>query len=429
MAAVEAVVVGAGHRGRFTYGAYARAHPERLRIVALAEPEAGRREAMAAEHGIAAERSFRDWRELFSRPALAPVAIVATGDTEHVEPALAALAQGYHLLLEKPIAPDPADCVRVVEAAERAGRILQIGHVLRYTGFYNRVQEILASGEIGELVAIDMKENVAHWHLTHSYVRGKFRNRRIAAPIVLAKTCHDLDLLAWFAGQPAHRVASQGGLQHFRAERAPAGAPERCTDGCPVQASCPFDAVRFYLGPDEQLARLWPWLDVSPDPAPEARRRALETGPYGRCVYHCDNDAADHQTLAVEFEDGLTATFTMQGFGTRETRTLRVSGSRGELRGVFQDGVLEVTQHGRFGARRESFDTNPFGHFGGDTGLLDHFTDVVSREAVSEVRASGRVALESHLIGFAAEEARLSAAVTDMASFRRRAGSLAGAPG
>lgn len=416
--AVEAVLVGGGNRGRFTYGGYALRRPDRLRIVALAEPVADRREAVAAEHGLPAERVAADWRTLLSRPALAPVAIVATGDTDHVGPALAAIASGHHVLLEKPIAPDPADCLRVVDAAERAGRILQIGHVLRYTAFYEKVHEIVASGRLGEIVTLDMKEHVAHWHLTHSYVRGKFRNRRIAAPIVLAKTCHDLDLMAWLVGRPASRVASFGSLSHFRPAQAPAGAPERCTQGCPVQERCPHDAVRFYLGPGDDVARIWPWTDLGLDPSREARRRALETGPYGLCAYRCDNDVPDHQVLALEFGGGITATFTLHGLATHERRTIRISGTLGELRGVFQEGVIDVTRHGSLETERHGVEASLAGHLGGDEGLLGHFTDVVARGAASEVRASGRVSLESHLIGFAAEQARLERRVVDMEAFR-----------
>jgi len=426
MAAVEAVVIGAGNRGRFTYGAFARAHPDLLRVVALAEPDDQRRQATAAEHGLGRDRALSGWGELLDQPQLAPVAIIATGDTQHVGPALAALARGYHVLLEKPIAPEAADCVRVVRAAEQAGRILQIGHVLRYTPFYTRVYEILESGRLGRIVAIDMKEHVAYWHMTHSYVRGKFRNHSVAAPIVLAKTCHDLDLLAWFVGSPCRRVASFGSLAHFRESNAPPGATARCSDGCPVQERCLHDAVRFYLGPDERTAGLWPWTDVSLDPSRAARRAALESGPYGRCAYRCDNDVPDHQVLAAEFESGVTATFTMQGLASEERRTIRITGTLGELRGVFQEGVIEVSRHGALERDRFSTGGSIFGHFGGDDGLLRHFVDVIARGAAGEVRASGRISLESHLLGFAAEESRTAGRVVEMAAFRKRAEMSAG---
>ena len=426
MAAVDAVLLGAGNRGRFVFGGYALANPERLHIAALAEPDDEKREEMAREHGIPPERRFRDWAELLGEDRLAPLAIVATGDTLHVEPTLAAFARGYHVLLEKPIAPTPGECVRVVEAAEAAQRMLQIGHVLRYTPFYRRVHEIIESGVLGELVSLDLREDVAYWHMTHSFVRGKFRNREIAAPIILAKSCHDLDLMVWFAGRPANRVSSFGSVGHFRAAAAPEGAPARCTDGCPAQQDCPHDAERFYLGPDHEVARIWPWSDVSLDSSREARRRALENGRYGRCVYRCDNDVADHQTVAVEFEGGATASLTMQGLGSEEERTVRLSGTRGELSGSLQSGVIEVSRHGVLGDERHEMGGSALGHYGGDGGLLDHFSEVLERRAAGEIRASGRVSLESHLMGFAAEQARLSGSVIEMAEFREEARRAAG---
>jgi len=427
METVEAVLVGAGMRGADVYGAYALAHPDRLRVVALAEPHPERREAMARAHRLAPGAVFDDWRPLLAAPRRAPVAIVASGDTEHAAPALAALERGHHLLLEKPMAPDPLDCIRVVEAAERAGRALQIGHVLRYTPFYETVHEIVAGGRLGRVLHVDMKEHVAYWHMAHSYVRGKFRNREVAAPIVLAKSCHDLDLLVWLVGDRPARVASFGGLDEYRPERAPEGAPPRCSDGCPVQERCPHDAVRFYAGPDETIAGLFPWRDVSTDPSRAARLRALADGPYGRCVYRCDNDQPDHQVVAVEFEGGVSATFTVQGLGSHEERTLRVTGSLGELRGLLHGGVLEVTRHGALESERIEVRGSMLGHYGGDEGLLDHFTGAIARGASAEIRASGRQALESHLLGFAAEEARLDGEVLELAEWRASLAAEAGA--
>ncbi len=424
---VSVALIGAGNRGRHVFGAYALRHPERLRVVALAEPRSDRRAAVAAEHGLAPARVFDDWRALVAAQPDADAAIVATGDTEHVEPALAALGAGWHLLLEKPIAPDPADCLRVVAAAERAQRILQIGHVLRYTEFYARAHEIAASGRLGELQLIDMREHVAYWHMAHSYVRGKFRSRALAAPFVLAKSCHDLDLLAWLAASPPAQLSSFGSLGAYVPELAPGGAPERCSSACPVQATCPWDAERFYLEPDERRARHWPWSDLSADPSREARARALADSPYGRCVFRCDNDVADHQVVSVAFESGLIATLGVHGVASEERRTLRISGSRGELRGVLQSGLIEVTRHGeRAPVETIRIEASPFGHSGGDQGLLDHFCDVVARGAIGEVRASGRVALESHLMGFAAERARREHSVVDMATYRAEVARAAG---
>jgi predicted dehydrogenase len=255
--------------------------------------------------------------------------------------------------------------------------------------------------------------------MAHSYVRGKFRKRALAAPFVLAKSCHDLDLLAWLAGAPSARLASFGSLGVYRPELAPAGAPERCSAACPAQATCPWDAERFYLSPDERLARHWPWSDLSPDPSHDARARALATSDYGRCVFRCDNDVVDHQVVAVEFENGIAATLGVHGCASEERRTVRISGSEGELRGVLHTGQIEVSRHGSLEREEIRIEASPFGHSGGDQGLLDHFCDVVARDVPDEVRASGRVSLESHLMGFAAERSRLERRSVEMTELRR----------
>jgi predicted dehydrogenase len=417
MKSLAVALIGAGNRGRYVFGRFAARHPERMRITALAEPRAERRAAVAAEHGLAPQRVFEDWHQLFAAELELDAAIIATGDTEHVEPAIEAFARGLHVLLEKPIALDAADCVRVVEAGERAGRILQIGHVLRHMEFYARVHEIAASGRLGRLQIMDFREHVSYWHMAHSYVRGKFRSRELAAPFLLAKSCHDLDLMAWIADRPAAQVTSFGSLGAYTAEHAPAGAPARCSAACPIQASCPWDAERFYLGPNEAVARHWPWTDLSPDPSRQARRRALASSDYGRCVYHCDNDVVDHQTVSIAFEGGLLGTLGVHGCATEERRTVRISGSLGELRGVLQTGLLEITRHGE--SRLETLRLPAsVGHSSGDRNLIAHFCDAVESGAGTEARAAGRVALESHLLGFAAERARHEGRIVDMAAYR-----------
>jgi len=214
-------------------------------------------------------------------------------------------------------------------------------------------------------------------------------------------------------------VASFGALSHYRPEAAPAGAPARCSDGCPVQAGCAHDAARFYLEPEASLARLWPWADVSPDPSREARRRALETGRYGRCAYRCDNDVLDHQVVAAELAGGCTASFALHGFAAREQRTLRVTGTHGELRGILDGGQIEVTRPGRLEVERHAVPApGAIGHFGGDEGLMEHFASLLADGRREGARASGRSALEGHLLGFAAERARETGTVVDVDAFR-----------
>lgn len=412
---VEAVVIGAGLRGRDTYGAFALANPSLLRVVAVAEPDRERRSAFARAHCLPNEHCFDDWHLLLGQRGLARVAIVATPDDAHAEPALAALAAGYDVLLEKPIAPEPVACVRVVEAFDVAGRKLQVGHCLRYAPFYRAVHDIITSGRLGEVMTISMSENVAYWHMAHSFVRGKYRTTATAAPILVAKSCHDLDLMVWFVGRSCSRVASFGSLRHFRPENAPPGAPERCADGCPVEESCLFSAPRFYL----RAYPSWPWSDVSLAADVESRRRGLETGPYGRCIYRADNDVADHQVVCLEFEGGATGTFSVHGFAAAPLRTVAVSGTRGELVGAFERGEIKVLTHGSGTPEHVRVPYSPVGHGGGDEGLLRHFLQAMQGDTgADELLASGRASLESHLIGFAAEQARLQGRVVEMADYR-----------
>jgi predicted dehydrogenase len=410
--ALEVVLVGAGNRGREAFGGWAAKHPERMRFVAVAEPNAERRAVFAREHAIPAERVFADWRELLARGRLAPAAIVATPDDLHTEPALAALRAGYHLLLEKPMAPTPEECHAIVLAADRADRILQIGHVLRYTPFYRAVHRLVVEERrLGPLQSIFMAEHVAHWHFTHSYVRGKWRTTRTAAPLILAKCCHDLDLMAWLVGADCTRVASFGELVHYRPENAPPGATERCTDGCPAEPTCLHSAPRFYA----RDLRGWPWSDVALEPTPEARLAALRTGPFGVCAWRAGNDVVDRQTVLLEFEGGAQGSFLVDGFAARPERSIRLQGTRGELRGLFEPGLLEIREPGRLEPERIPVESPAFGHGGGDDGLLRHFAEVAARDARDEVLASGRSALLAHRMGFAAERARVERRIVALA--------------
>lgn len=412
---IEAVLVGAGNRGRDAYGAYALRYPHQIKFVAVAEPIAERREKFARDHDIPPERQFASWEDLYAQGQLAPALVNCTMDRDHVASTLPALELGYHVLLEKPMATTPHDCVRLVRAAERAGRILQICHVLRYTPFFVTLYETVQSGCLGDVMTVDHRENVAYWHMAHSFVRGNWRNSRTSSPMILAKCCHDLDILVWVLGSRCLRLASFGSLTLFRPDRAGPEIPERCTDGCPIEQECPFYAPRLYL--TEYTG--WPVSTISLDTSLEARLRALQEGPYGRCVYRCDNDVVDHQVIAMEFERDVTVTFTMHGHSHQEGRTMRYDGSRGTLRGATAEDELIVYDH--VSGRKDVIRPGQIagGHGGGDTGLMNAFVAAV-RNPHREVLSSARASLQSHLLAFAAEEARLTGRVVDMTEYAHR---------
>ncbi len=396
-----------------------------------------RRERFADAHNIPENCQFDTWEEILAEGKLADAAVIATQDHMHTEPALKALDLDYDVLLEKPMAPTLEENVRLARAAEESGRLLQICHVLRYTPFFEKIHEIVTAGRLGDVITVEHRENVAYWHMSHSYVRGNWRNRALATPMILAKCCHDLDILYWNLG-PVKYLQSFGSLKHYSAENAPEGAPERCTDGCPVAAECPWYAPRIYIDMEPLSQNLggipippdyagWPRSVISDDVSPEALRKALEEGPYGRCVYHCDNDVVDNQIVNMELESGATVALYMHGHSHREGRTLRYDGTRATLRGAFFHDEQRIEVHDHLTGEVEVHDLveGPFGgtgHGGGDQGLMEAFVAAVRDPETAMTTA--REALESHLMAFAADQARLEHEIIDMAEYRREAENL-----
>jgi predicted dehydrogenase len=412
MAPVSIVVVGAGQRGA-GYARWVRSHPDRASVVAVAEPRPVPRNRLAAEHGVTAGNVAADWRELAGRGRLADAVLICTQDRMHAEPAEAFAAMGYHILLEKPMAPDEAGCRRIVTAAEKAGIMLAVGHVLRYTPYTRAVKQIVASGQLGDIMSVQHLEPVGFWHQAHSYVRGNWRRSDQATSMLMAKSCHDLDWLQYILGRAPLRVSSFGRLTHFTAANRPPGAADRCV-ACPVEASCPYSAPRLYRGLLEAGEHRWPLSVVIDDFTPAALDEALASGPYGRCVYACDNDAVDHQVVALEFPGGTTATFTMTAFSRAADRSTRLFGTRAELAG---DGeTIRVydflTQDERLITPAPAGAMNAaVGHGGGDAGLMDAFTRAVATGNRALISSGPRESLASHLAVLAAERARLNGTV------------------
>ncbi|MDZ4200396.1 MAG: Gfo/Idh/MocA family oxidoreductase, partial [Kiritimatiellia bacterium] len=301
-------ILGAGSRGA-GYARYLENNPERGRVVAVAEPRAFFRERMARQHGIAPALQFEHWEDLLNLPKQADAVIIATTDRMHTQPALAAAARGYHILLEKPMAPTVEECDLITDTARKAGIFLMVCHVLRYAPFFTKIKQILDSGALGDLCSIQHFEGIAWWHFAHSFVRGNFGNEARSSFVLLAKCCHDLDLLRWWADRSCERISSFGALKHFRRDKAPVNSTERCMD-CPLaDRDCPYSAKAFYF------KRLkgdfgWPLAMVVERPDAAELETALKTGPYGKCVYRCDNDVMDTQTVECEFQGGLTASMT-----------------------------------------------------------------------------------------------------------------------
>lgn len=425
MKKVKFAVCGFGIRGEEAYASYQLLRPEEMELVAVADPRPERLSLAVKEYGVKPEMCFESGDDLLRQGKLADVLIVATQDADHVRFALPALEKGYHLLLEKPISAKLDECIALREKAHECGRLVIVCHVLRYTQFYQKVYDLLRAGVIGEIQSLVATENVAYWHFAHSYVRGNWRRSELSSPVILAKSCHDMDIIRWLVGKPCERVSSVGGLGWFKAENAPENCGERCLD-CGAKESCPYDAEKIYLDNVKSGyrtgCRKWPLTVLTSDVSEENLYQALKTGPYGRCVYHCDNDVADHQVVNMEFEGGITATFSMSAFTQNCYRTILVMGAMGEIEGNLEENAVYVR---RFGQPEERIALDPVsdefaGHGGGDSRMMEYLCRLI-RENDTEALTSVDASVESHIMALAAEESRLhQGASVNLKDFERR---------
>ncbi len=412
---ITLMVVGAGDRGS-TYARLVSEMPERAKVVAVAEPDEDRRQRFVEEHGIAPENVFNDWSEAAARDKLADAVVIATQDALHVEPAVAFAGKGYDMLLEKPMAPTADGCRAVHKAVKEAGIVFGVCHVLRYTCYTRRLKELVDSGAIGEVVSMQHIEPVGWWHQAHSFVRGNWRNERESSFMLLAKSCHDLDWIHHIMDTPCRRLSSFGSLKHFRPEYQPVGAADHCLD-CDVEPQCPYSARRIYHGFLRKGAHGWPLNVVTRDFTPEGVEKALREGPYGRCVYACDNDVVDHQVVNMEFADGKTATFTMMAFThTGWGRFTRIFGTRGQIDGDSST----ITLYDFLTDEKTEIDTEATdgtitgGHGGGDGGIIDSFVSAVAQADPGLMATGADASLESHLMVFGAEQARREGRVVEL---------------
>lgn len=407
---ITVAIAGCGSRGKETYAKYQEQYPDRMKIVAAADIIPERLEEMQQSYGLADSQLYSSAEAMLAMGRLADVLFICTPDRLHYCIALDALRKDYHLLLEKPIAPTENECLDIARLAAERQRHVVVCHVLRYTVFYQRIKELLLSGVIGETVSIQAIEKVCYWHQAHSFVRGNWNNAERSTPMILQKCCHDLDILLWLAEKKCERVTSFGSLRHFTPAFAPSGAPLRCTDGCPAADTCPYNAERFYLSRIKERDLDWPLNVLHSSPTEENILHELKTGPYGRCVYHCDNNVVDHQVVAMELQDGMTIDLTMSAFTAEGGRHLRIMGTHGEIIGDMHANLIQVMP---FVGAQTTIDVRGLsddfsGHGGGDMRMVDAFFQLLSSDAAPDSISSAiSRSVESHQVALAAERSRL----------------------
>jgi predicted dehydrogenase len=413
---VSVAIIGAGQRG-WGFGYWISELPHLGKIVAVAEPDAPKRERFAKTHALGPDAVFADWQALLQGPKRCDAVVIATLDDKHLAPALAALEKGYHLLLEKPMSNKLEECRQIEAAQRKSGAIVAVCHSMRYHSGFAKVKELLASGTIGRLVTMDQIEQVNYWHQAHSFVRGNWRRLDQSSPMLLAKSCHDLDYISHLVGKACLRVSSAGSLTHFRPEFAPAGSTDYCTGGCAVESTCPYSALKIYVNAENRAE--WPASVVSLDHSKEAHLEAIKAGPYGRCVWRCDNDVVDHQVVMMEFEGAVTATFTMTAFTRDGGRQVRLHGTEGELHYDEDQEMITIKRYADKNTEKIALGREIGGHGGGDTRVIRTWLQAIRSNDPGMILTNAQESLKTHTLVFAAEKARLEKRVVDIAEFSK----------
>ena len=418
MKQLSLILIGGGDRGS-SYLKYLDTHPEEFKLVGIAEPVDEKREYLMNKYDVSPDMCFKIWQELLSLPKFADIAMICTQDKMHFEPAMKAIELKYDLLLEKPAAPTPQECYEIAENAHKNGAKVLVCHVLRYTPFYKAVKQFLSDSNVGEITNITHTEGVGNIHMSHSFVRGNWRKESESAPMILAKCCHDTDLLQWLIGEECTKVQSLGMRAYFTEKNKPEGAPDRCSDGCPHKDSCYYYAPRLYKTNTAEVQHFRAVVAQKFEPTDAELDEILKTSPYGRCVFSCDNDVVDRQIVAMQFGKDKIATLTMSAFN-KGGRTTNIMGTKGELILDMENQSMKFYDF----ATGETVDvykpetvidhTIAGGHGGGDMGIMQDLYEYIANDNPSDSISDILVSCMSHLICFAAEEARKNNTVIDM---------------
>ena len=404
---ITAITCGAGNRGN-VYGNYASNFPEQIKIIGVAEPIPVRNERYTKKHNIPEENRFKTWEDVFTRPKFADAIIITMPDHLHYLPCMKAMEMGYDVLLEKPMAQTAQECRDILEMTRETGRIVAVCHVLRYSPYFIKMKKLIQEGAIGELISIQHIEPIEHIHMSHSYVRGNWHNSKQTTPIILAKSCHDLDILRWMIGKNSQSIVAMGDVKWFRKENAPSGSTDRCMNGCAVESNCPYSALKIYT-----RNRNWTYVFDLPDDKEKqdaAIMEYLRTTNYGRCVYRMENDQPDHYVTSILFDDNITVNFSMEAFTSYGGRRTRVMGSMGDMVGDMEELILtdfRTDQNTKLVPKAEDVENyKNTGHGGGDWFLMRDFVTSVANQDPKYLTSTIDQSIESHLMGFAAEESR-----------------------
>ncbi len=411
---VTVAILGCGSRGTMFAGAF-KSRNERFEVVALCDWNPLQIEKIHRLYGLETTKDFFSDTDFFNEKR-ADAIVISTDDRYHIAQCVKAMELGYTILLEKPISDRRDEIETLLDKQRLTGATVVVCHELRYGGGYVKCAELLRSGIIGKLYAIDANERVVYWHWAQAYVRGieTLSSPEVSAPAILAKCSHDLDLIQYYAQSECDTLTSIGGRVFFTPENAPENATERCLD-CPNINDCPYSAKRIYVDSWHNAGEPkydWPYNKASIE-APfteELLFKGLRVRPYGKCVFFCNTDLVDHQLVQMHFKNGVNASLKMV-YGGEPGRRISFYGSYGEIILDERSDEIEIMVYGE---KKRTVKINTLteqgnAHGGGDGKLIDDFYDIVIGE--KKPQTSLIESTESHLMGIAAEESRKNGGV------------------
>jgi predicted dehydrogenase len=407
---MELILIGAGNRGMEIYARNVKLHHPEVKFVAVAEPNLQKRERFSQLFDVPTNQCYESWEHLLNENKMADAAIIATQDSMHFSPTMKALEKGYHVLLEKPISGKKEELIILREYAKSQKRILSIAHVLRYSDFFATIKHLLDDNVVGQLKSIQHQENIGYYHYAHSFVRGPWHRSDIANPIILAKACHDMDLLAWYINAKCTKVSSFGVRDTFIQEMKPKGATERCIN-CSLSRSCLYHAPSLHEMPKADH------LAVILRNEYGSLNEAMKISDYGRCVYTMDNDVMETQITLLEFENGVHASFHLSAFNDEISRYIHIMGTEGEIRANTLSRKITIKRYDEPNERSIQIGLSDSAHEGGDAGIVKGFIEEIKHQNLENGRTSIDKSIMSHLMALAAECSRKENKVVDLKDF------------
>ncbi|HHT83873.1 MAG: Gfo/Idh/MocA family protein [Christensenellales bacterium] len=380
-----------------------------MKLVAVCDNYAIRTDQIAKKYKV--PQKFYDDKEFFAQGKIADALIIATQDRDHYRHCKMAMDAGYDkILVEKPVSPIMEENIELLELSQKKNVQIVVCHVLRYSKYYKLIKQTIADGVIGDIVTINHTENIGYFHFAHSYVRGNWHNTKFAAPMIMAKCCHDFDLLHWFINKPCLAVSSFGNLKHFTKENMPEGAADRCID-CKVE-NCPFNAEDLYIRDSVFKATFLKYagriITGKSGSTKEERYNALKESNYGKCVYKCDNNVVDHQIVNMCFADGVTASHTVTAFSDKFYRRTQISGTKGEIISNDYDGKLFIRVYKGPSKIIRTKLIKGLGHIDGDINLIKEWCLLIQGKLEDDSNITYlKDTIPSHEIVLKAEESRL----------------------